>query len=317
MPFLRVKTRPFLLSGLVLLCACGSTSSAKPPTPPGDSTAAIQAMVDAGQTIPAGSFLVTHIRVVGRLRGAGRDATRLREILPHTPYEPAMVEVRADGAIVEDVTLDGHGSVAIDTRNSRTTLRRSRVQGGSPIGTFALYYANPAVGVYSIGNRVLDTIIEDTSSDDGFSFSFQKDALIENVTHLGSRLALYHVSRVLVENYKFTPRVRGRGDFNYTGLWVTPSSDHITIRHWRGGHPRWGGGVPGQATTDSTMSDVVVDSMLVGDVNGFLLDRFRGSLDFNPHLSSASLTIANSHLNSPVDNPVPQNVHATWYNTAH
>jgi hypothetical protein len=306
------------LIGLLLLAACGGPSSGvkAAATPFKDSTAAIQFMVDTGQTIPPGTFMVNNIHVDRTLRGSDRDLTTLKEIVPWFTGRGAMISMPTDGAVVEDVTLDGGNGFAIGTRHSYTTLQRARVLGGDPVGTFALYYSGIGAQAYAVGNQVLDTIIDETSDNDGFSFSYQKDALIKNITHHGSRLALYHAQNVHVENYDFTPRVVGVGSFNYTGLWVTPSSDRVTILHWRGGHPRWGAG-NGSAATNSSMTDATVDGMMVGDVNGFVLDQFTGSLHFNRNLASATLTVFNSQLVLPVYNPVPLKVHATWVNTIH
>src|SRR4029077_7147839 len=115
--------------------------------------------------------------------GAGRDVTVLQEAVP----EKALLNIRSDGVVVQDLTLDTqtyNGRAAISVVANHTTLQRSRVLGGDK--AFALYYVGPPGAtrdkpVYNQGNSVLDTQINDRISDDGFSFSFQSGGAVRNI----------------------------------------------------------------------------------------------------------------------------------------
>jgi hypothetical protein len=67
--------------------------------------------------------------------------------------------------------------------------------------------ASPVHPSYATGNVINDMIMHDYAPgrNDGLDFSFQQNASISNVQHIGSRLGLYVDRYVTVTNYSYTP----------------------------------------------------------------------------------------------------------------
>ena len=268
-----------------------------------DDTAAIQAAIDAGTDIylPAGTYLLNpsgangkalDIATAGtRLRGAGRDVTTIR--LANTALD--LLHIDADFCAVEGLTLDtqtdnAQAAVVIVANNTR--LYRSRFLGGSNV--FCIYFAGPAGAtqanpIYNTGNRVEHCIINDQFDGDGFSWSFQSGGIVRDITHTGSRIAIYICENCVVERYDFTPGTHG----STNGWYITAPSDNITIRDFTS-HADVNGAQGGVISQDPTYktTNVVLDRLTllgssnayvqIGDVDG--LDLITPNLEQNNSL---------------------------------
>jgi Pectate lyase superfamily protein len=244
--------------------AAPSTSSASPSPAPGqrfdvttfgakgdgqtDNTQAFSQAIAAAQAagggtvyVPAGQYVFSvtktanpaSISIEGSapvtLMGAGRDTTALIE----AKSGKGLLGVHVDGSLVEGLTLDTEthgGGSAIFVQGNHISLLHSRVLGGPK--HFAIYFAGPKGAkplspLYNVGNTVNDVILTELDCDDGFSWSFQQGGTISDVTHTGSRLALYVDQTTTVTNYRYTPGSQQCGARN--GFWITPPADHITI----------------------------------------------------------------------------------------
>ncbi len=205
-----------------------------------DNAPAFQAAVDAGVggtvCVPAGTFAFTSEVVIDSaevLTGAGASATTLVE----TAAGHNLLADRADGTVVEDLTLDTQthqGGIAFSTGASHVTLRDAHVRSGRTPGHFALYFAGPPGArlgspVYSTGNVLEDVTVSDQICDDGVSWSFQRDGTIADVSETGSRLALYADAGTTVDGYRYTPGPCTPSD---DGFWITQPASDITIEHF-------------------------------------------------------------------------------------
>lgn len=174
------------------------------------------------------SVLITGVSPI-TLQGSGRDKTFLIEAVKGK----GLLSVFPDGTTVSDMTLDTQthdGGAALFVRANHTSLLRTRVLGGPD--HFAIFYAGPAGAVhgsptYNVGNVVDDLILDELVCSDGFSWSFQENSSISNVTHTGSRLALYVDADTTVTNYQYTPGPQPCDARN--GFWLTPPGNNITI----------------------------------------------------------------------------------------
>jgi hypothetical protein len=262
-------------------------------------TQAVQKVDAAGSGtvyFPAGHFLVNGIVDVeaGKpidIAGAGRDQSILTE-----GRSSQLLKIRRDGVVVQDLTIDtqtNDGRAAIAVVANHTTLQRAHVLCGDL--SFCLYYAGPQGATpinatYNTGNQVLDITIDDHYHDDGFSWSFQQAGTISNITHTGSRLALYVDKDVTVTNYSYTPGPQApRGT---DGFYLTPPSDSVTIK---GFVSQGSGGIIGSfhptaknGSVPRVSSNIVIDGeqvlhsgnqLAVGDVLGLTIEncRFAGS----------------------------------------
>jgi Pectate lyase superfamily protein len=191
--------------------------------------------------VPAGQYLFSAAKTANpasvsiqgsapiTLMGAGRDTTSLIE----ARAGKGLLGVHIDGSIVESLTLDtktNGGGSAIFVQANHTNLLHTRVLGGPK--HFAIYYAGPKgakplTPLYNVGNTVSDLDLNELDCDDGFSWSFQQGGTISDVTHTGSRLALYVDQTTMVTNYRYTPGSQQCGARN--GFWITPPADHLTI----------------------------------------------------------------------------------------
>ncbi len=205
-----------------------------------DNAPAFQAAVDAGAggtvCVPAGTFAFTsEVVITGAevLTGAGASATTLVE----TVAGHNLLADRADGTVVEDLTLDTQthqGGIAFSTGASHVTLRDAHVLSGHTPGHFALYFAGPPgarldAPRYSTGNVLEDVTVSDQICDDGVSWSFQRDGTISDVSETGSRLALYADAGTTVDGYRYTPGPCLSSD---DGFWITQPTSNVTIEHF-------------------------------------------------------------------------------------
>jgi hypothetical protein len=230
---------------------------------------------DPGSVVVTGSAPIT-------LQGAGRDSTYLVEM----HLGKGLLGVHIDGSVVEDLTLDTQthgGGVAIFVRANNTRLLDSRVLGGSK--TFALYYAGPKGAkplspAYNTGNTVDNLDLNELDCNDGFSWSFQENSTISNITHTGSRLALYIDKNTTVTDYKYTTGSQQCGARN--GFWITPPSTGITITNFtsngEGGKigvigPNGAGKVAQNVTINGLTLTGTGSSITIGDVKNFLLEN--------------------------------------------
>lgn len=155
--------------------------------------------------------------------------------LTNTNATGGLLSIRVDHTVVEDLTLDAQsyntrqalGAVANDI-----TVENCRILGGRQF--FAIYYAGPAgaapsAPAFNTGNRLLNDVVSDLVANDGISWSFQENSLIENLEHTGSRLALYVDRYVTVQNDTYHPGPQAGGT---AGFWISSPSDHITINNF-------------------------------------------------------------------------------------
>lgn len=283
-----------------------------------DDTAAIQAALDSDASIiylPAGTYLLNPVANGGHalsitspgkhLQGAGLDTTKL--ILANPTKD--LLGIFADHCTVESLTLDTqtyNGQAAITIVANYTHLHRCQFLGGSNI--FCIYFAGPpsasqATPVYNSGNQVIECIINDQYDGDGFSWSFQAEGTIRDITHTGSRLALYIGKNCLVDHYDFTPGAQA----NTQGWYITPPSDNIVIRdftsHTSKDNMTQGGQIGQDPTYKST--NIVIDhpSMIgsysalltVDDVDGLdiIAPNFEGntSISIDPQVKATNIRI--------------------------
>jgi hypothetical protein len=156
-------------------------------------------------------------------------------------YRPAMPAlgpeiIHRTEAQILDGEADGH-EAAGHQRLAAAVL-------GGP-NHFAIYYAGPKgakplAPLYNTGNVVNNLMLNELDCNDGFSWSFQENSTISNVTHTGSRLALYVDQSTTVTDYNYTPGAQQCGARN--GFWITPPADNITITDFTssGEVARWG-----------------------------------------------------------------------------
>jgi Pectate lyase superfamily protein len=265
-----------------------------------DNTAAFAQAIASAQTagggtvyVPPGRYLFSTRRtpypgsvaiegtVAVTLQGAGRDATTLIQ----ASSDKNLVNVRVDGSVVEDITLDAqthNGAAAIVVVANHTSLLRARVLGGDK--HFAIYYAGPPGASadspsYNVGNRVNDLDLNDLDCNDGFSWSFQEQSTISDVTHTGSRLALYLDATTTVSDYRYTPGPQQCGARN--AVWLTPPAHDITIENFvsagEGGKigvisPQHAGRVATNVTIHGLTMTAPGYQLTIGDVRNLVLD---------------------------------------------
>ncbi|MDQ2724023.1 MAG: hypothetical protein M3Y36_00775 [Actinomycetota bacterium] len=214
-----------------------------------DCAAGMQAAIGAAQAagggtvyFPAGKYLngSGHALLIGpgaavTFTGAGATST---SILARAGSSPTLLSVKADHVTVGNLTFDSsmvHGGKAVVADSaSFTTIHDSRILGG-PGTSWPLRVngghgtAKPTQPTYATGNVVDHLYLHDTSpgQDDGLDFSFQQNATISNVQHLGSRLGMYVDRNVTINNYTYTPDPTLKG--GTYGFYITPPSFGITI----------------------------------------------------------------------------------------
>jgi hypothetical protein len=183
----------------------------------------------------------------------------------------SLLSVQSNGSVVNSLTLDtqtNNALAAIKVQANNTTLEHSTLLGGTR--TFDIFYPGP-FGTshlhpkYNTGNTVNDIVINDRWTLDGFSFAYQKNATISNITHTGSRLALFVDTNVHVSNYNYTPGPQPGGT---SGFWITPPSDTITVDHF---NSSGNGGVIGSSTTAQFSTNITVSNEVLSKA-GFHFD---------------------------------------------
>jgi Pectate lyase superfamily protein len=212
-----------------------------------DSTAAIAKAISAAEArggtvyFPPGHYMVggsgigsgIEVRAGRALTIAGAGAGRVT--ITNTNASGGLLSIRADHTVVEDLTLDAQSAnsrQALGVVANNVTVQFCRILGGSQF--FAIYYAGPAgatpsAPTYNSGNRLLSDSVNDLTTNDGISWSFQEYSLIENLVHTGSRLALYVDRYVTVQNEVYRPGPQGGAT---AGFWISAPSDHITINNF-------------------------------------------------------------------------------------
>lgn len=266
-----------------------------------DNTQAFAQAISAAETggggtvyVPAGHYLFAtaktpnpaSISIEGTapitLMGAGRDTTSLVE----GRAAKGLLGLHIDGSTIEDITLDtqtNSGAAALFVQANHTSLLNTRVLGGSQ--SFAIYYAGPKgakplAAQYNTGNVVNNLDLNELDCNDGFSWSFQEESSITNVTHTGSRLALYVDQTTTVTDYRYTPGAQPCGARN--GFWLTPPADHITIAGFTTSGEGGKVGViaakgVGKLATNVTITGETMTSpgytLTIGDVSNLRLDN--------------------------------------------
>lgn len=272
---------------------------------------------------PAGKYLVgqssktTSIAVDSgaaiTIAGAGMNESTLIETDPSSD----LLGIKVDGTVVQDLGLDtrtygaGH---CIGVVANNTTVQRVHIMSGTR--TFALYYAGPpgarpTAPSYNTGNQVLDSVVEDGVSDDGFSFSFQQNAVIRDIVHQGSRLALYVDQNVLVDGYQYSPGMQPGAT---VGFYITPPSNHITLENFVStgeggviGQSPAGG--PDRVSTDVTIAGEVLRrpgfKLRIGDVNGLTIENSSlvGEMFLNPGVSATQVLVQNCTVSAVTFSP--------------
>ena len=210
-----------------------STSSA-------NNTQAFQNAINAAAghvvCVPAGTWNFTStINIASQevFEGVGSGSTFLVE----TKLGQNLLRVSASGTIVQNLTLNTqsfNGGIPFSSGASNVTLQNSQILSGNVPGHFAVYFAGPSgatvsAPLYSTGNTISNVGINDTICDDGFSWSFQQNGTINNVSETGSRLSLYVDSGTTVTNYNYTPGPCAQAD---NGYWITAPSQNITINNF-------------------------------------------------------------------------------------
>jgi hypothetical protein len=289
--------------------------------------AAAQASTTGGTVVvPAGTYMFTSkaagvfaasIQVHNMnavpitILGAGSDKTFLIQQVPGQ----TLISLHTDGTTIDGLTLDcqmyqggsclGVGSVGLDVNNNAVggnnlTLQNCTALGSDGNKSFTLYFAGPpgasqATPYYQSGNTVNNCVVHDQIDDDGFSFSFQTNGTISNITHFGSRLALFESSNTTVTDYDYTPNPacdQGNNQgYATNAFWITPPAANITITNFttsgEGGIIS-GGGQERIAQNITIVNEVFTGSgfeFQVGNVEGLTFegcDFGENTLLFNP-----------------------------------
>ena len=226
-----------------------------------------------GSVVIQGSFPIT-------LQGAGRDRSWLIE----AHANKGLLGVHIDHTVVEDLTLDTQthdGGAALFVQANDTSLLSTAILGGP--NHFAIYYAGPkgakpSAPLYNVGNVVNNLDLNELDCNDGFSWSFQKDSSITDVSHTGSRLALYVDQTTTVTDYRYTPGSQQCGARN--GFWLTPPANDITIVDFASSGEGGKVGIIGPAGVGKVASNVRIQgltmsaggyTLTIGDVTNLIL----------------------------------------------
>src|SRR4029077_17582925 len=117
---------------------------------------------------------------------------------------------------------------------------------------------------------LLNDIVSDLVQNDGISWSFQENSLIENLQHTGSRLALYIDRYATVQNETYRPGPQGGGT---AGFWISAPSDHITINNFTS----YGmGGIISDNGVDVSTNITISNERLMVAGNHLRVDAARG-----------------------------------------
>jgi PKD domain/Pectate lyase superfamily protein len=268
------------------------------PTGVKDSTTAVQAAINDAQAagpgnevyFPAGHYVFfkqissgTSLTVATgnavTLQGDGPSASVLSEGVGKN-----LLLVQADGSVVNQLQLDtqpnamtSSAQAALVMAASNTLLENSTILGGP--NSFAVFYPGPPGATksnisYDTGNNIDNISIDDQWNRDGFSYSFQENGLVQNVTHTGSRMAIFVDKNIEVDNYTYHP---GAQTASTQGFWITAPSDGVTIN----GFDTYGnGGTIGSGGSPSTNITIKNETyhngggfhLSVGEVKGLTVD---------------------------------------------
>jgi hypothetical protein len=264
------------------------------PTGTKDSTMAAQNAINAAQAagpgnivyFPTGDYLFHNgspggnaLTVAGPndvvLQGDGPSASDLIE----DTSGQNLISIATDGTVVNQLELDTQTHderSALVVAANNTLLENATILGGT--NTFALFYPGPTQAnkhqpTYNTGNQVDGLTITDGWTRDGFSFSYQENAVIENVTHTGSRLALFVDQNVEVDNYLYTPGTQTGGT---QGFWITAPSNGITIDNFttngNGGTIGAGFGLSTNIAINNEVFNNPGFHLSIGDVDGLTIN---------------------------------------------
>ena len=323
------------------------------PSGANDSGRAIQKAIDAAQNAGAGSIVYVPTGTYSLLwQPCGNDSEVVNPGAPiviHGDGATASVLVEGRGKDALHINTDGtqvdnigvvtqsglsqYPQVSTSARSallvsaSNTLVQHVAITGGA---WYAVYYPGPpgasaTAGLYDTGNQFLDSTVSDQWTLDGFSFSFQQGGLIKNVTHTGSRLAIYICNNVEVDNYTYHqgPQHTKPGGGGTQGFWITPPSNNITIN---GFTTDGNGGVVGANTGGAYSTNVSITNlvftgsqahMTIGEVRGLTLDgcNFNGNneMRFKTYSQATGVEVKNCTL-GPVRFGQPGSVSAQFNN---
>jgi hypothetical protein len=183
----------------------------------------------------------------------------------------------ATGSMVENLTLNTRsygGGPDLTVYSTDTTVDDDAVLGAFKTVTigaaqetpYALSFPGPpnadhTTGLYTSGNIVENTYIEDGVNNDGISFSYQDNSTISNITYFGSRLALYKDSNVTVDNFSYTPNPECTS-IAENGFFITAPSSDITITGFTSSAA--GGVIGGPAQTGTSTGITISDETMTG-----------------------------------------------------
>ncbi len=306
------------------------------PTGQTDDTAVItqaiaQAQANGGGTVyfPPGTYLVGASATSGSssfsissgppitLAGAGMTQSTLVE----TDSAEDLLDMHVDGMVVEDLgfntALYGAGHCVGAIANNITLERVNLVDGSR---AFSVYLAGPAGAsasnlIYNTGNQILDSTIIDSINDDSLSFSYQQNGTIRNITHTGSRLALFMDQNVTVTDYRYAPGSQSASVQN--GFYITPPTSGVTIRNFVSSGQ---GGVIGPNSAGRISSNITIIgetllnpgySLYIGDANGVTLENGSlvgngsgtGRLAFVPDIATSNVVVEDMTLQAVTFDP--------------
>jgi hypothetical protein len=218
--------------------------------------------------------------------GAGAATTRIVD----RSSTPTLLSVRTNHVQVNNLTFDSSqvpgGRAVVQISSSDNRIDNTEILGGS--GTaWPLRFAggqakaSPTNPTYATGNSVNGLVLHDEAPRraDGFDFSFQEDATISNVRHIGSRLGLYVDRNVTVTNYNYSPNPAIQsGTFGY---YITPPGYDITISNFTtNGQGGTIGRLPQTASSSRISRNITIDhevmtapgfSLYLGDVDNLVI----------------------------------------------
>ena len=253
-----------------------------------DSTNAIaKAVAAAGARGGTLYFPPGHYLVGGSGLGAGIEIRSGRPLtiagagsglvtITNTNSTGGLLSIHVDHTVVQGLTLDAQTSntrQALGVVANDVTVQFCHILGGRQF--FAIYYAGPPgatpmAPLYDTGNRLLNDYVSDLVANDGISWSFQENSLIENLVHTGSRLAIYVDRYVTVQNEIYHPGPQAGGT---AGFWISAPSDHITINNFTS----YGmGGIISDNGVDVSTNITIVNERLMVPGNTLRVDAAKG-----------------------------------------
>jgi hypothetical protein len=253
-----------------------------------DSTNAIaKAVAAAGARGGTLYFPPGHYFVGGSGLGAGIEIRSGRPLtiagagsglvtITNTNSTGGLLSIHVDHTVVQGLTLDAQTSntrQALGVVANDVTVQFCHILGGRQF--FAIYYAGPPgatpmAPLYDTGNRLLNDYVSDLVANDGISWSFQENSLIENLVHTGSRLAIYVDRYVTVQNEIYHPGPQAGGT---AGFWISAPSDHITINNFTS----YGmGGIISDNGVDMSTNITIANERLMVPGNTLRVDAARG-----------------------------------------